>query len=170
MAAALARAAQMVPWRFVSVGEARTDDELAYVEDVQRQGPDVTTVVNTSREDVRAWLARAKVFWHAAGLTESEADHPERLEHFGMATVEAMANGTVPVVIGRGGQPEIVEHGRSGFLCESLEDMVARTTALSADPELLARMSTAARERSRLFGRDAFDSRFRRFVPVLYGE
>lgn len=167
MAAAFEGASLAAPWRFVCVGEARTDDELAYVEDVRRQGPRVTTVVNTSREDVRAWLARAKVFWHAAGLTEHEQDRPERLEHFGMATVEAMANGCVPVVIGRGGQTEIIEQGRSGFLCESLDEMVERTSALSADPGLWTRMSAAARERSAAFGRVAFEERLGQLMPML---
>ncbi len=43
----------------------------------------------------------------------------------GMTTPEAMSAGCVPVVIRKGGQPEIVRHGLDGFLwgirCRSLE-------------------------------------------------
>ena len=167
MAGAFARATELSDWRMVCVGEARTDDERAYVDAVKSEGPRVNPAVNASRDELRAWLGRAKVFWHAAGLTEDESVHPERLEHFGMATVEAMANGCVPVVIGRGGQREVVEHGRSGFLAESLDEMVARTAQLSADPELWQRMSDAARERAQRFGRAAFEEGFRRLVPFI---
>jgi glycosyltransferase involved in cell wall biosynthesis len=48
---------------------------------------------------------------------------PERAEHFGIATLEAMAFGCVPIVIRAGGQSEIVEDGRSGFLCSDTDEL-----------------------------------------------
>ncbi|MES1256094.1 MAG: glycosyltransferase family 4 protein [Acidobacteriota bacterium] len=167
MAGAFARATALGDWRLVCVGEARTPEELDYVTSVQGAGPRVDVVLNAPRDDVRRNLAEARVFWHAAGLGESEAEHPERFEHFGMATVEAMANGCVPVVIGRGGQREVVEHGQSGFLAESLDDMAARTSELAADPAMGQRMSLAAVERAQRFGRTSFESRLQHLVPVL---
>jgi glycosyltransferase involved in cell wall biosynthesis len=167
MAAAFAHASALDDWRLVCVGEARTDDELEYVRSVEAAGPRVGVVLNAPRADVRRSLAEARVFWHAAGLGENESEHPERFEHFGIATVEAMANSCVPVVIGRGGQREIIEHAQSGFLVDSLEEMVARTAELSADPELWRRMSLAARDRAQRFGRAAFQDRFQRLVPSL---
>ena len=150
------------------MGEARTEGEIEYVKTVEDQGEPVVVKTNASHSDVREWLARARVFWHAAGLSEDEARHPERLEHFGISTVEAMANGCVPVVIRRGGQPEIIEHAKSGFLCGSLEEMMSRTAELAADQKLWARMSSAARERAAAFGRAAFERRFQELAPFLW--
>lgn len=117
-------------------------------------------VPNADRTTVHKTLQRAKVFWHGAGADIAEHDNPGQQEHFGIATVEAMAAGCVPVVINRGGQREIVEHGRSGFLCDTLEAVADRTVQLATDHEQWLRMSQAARERAAYFGRDRFVDRF----------
>src|SRR5207247_4766844 len=78
----------------------------------------------------------SSLYWHATGFgTDSELE-PEKQEHFGITTCEAMSMGCVPVVIRRGGQPEIVEHGRSGYLWNS-EDELERYTWLLTENEAL---------------------------------
>src|SRR5262249_31314058 len=46
-------------------------------------------------------------------------------EPFGLATIEAMANGTPILAFRRGSVPEVVEHGVTGFVVDSIEDAVA---------------------------------------------
>jgi N-acetyl-alpha-D-glucosaminyl L-malate synthase BshA len=68
-------------------------------------------------------------------------------ESFGLAALEAMAC-RVPVVVTRvGGLPEVVEHGVTGFLhpLDDVEGMAASGVALLTDPELHARITSAAR-------------------------
>src|SRR6201981_3713946 len=43
---------------------------------------------------------------------------PSELESFGLAALEAMASEVVPITTNVGGVPEVVEHGKSGFLAE----------------------------------------------------
>lgn len=45
-------------------------------------------------------------------------------EPFGLTTIEAMACGTPVVVMRRGSMPEIVEDGRSGYIVDSVAEMV----------------------------------------------
>jgi glycosyltransferase involved in cell wall biosynthesis len=99
-------------------------------------------------------LAGAKVFWHAAGFGVDPLAEPHRLEHFGIATVEAMAAGCVPVVPNLGGQPEIVRPGEDGFLCGSVEELADVTLKLAADDVLMRKLAASARERR--FGRERF--------------
>ena len=103
---------------------------------------------NIDRAALRRVYQKSKIFWHAAGLNE---DNPELFEHFGVATVEAMAAGCVPVVINKGGQQEIVQHGVNGFLWNTLEELQEYSTRVARDEELRTRMSAAARERAQRF-------------------
>jgi glycosyltransferase involved in cell wall biosynthesis len=87
-----------------------------------------------------------------------------RVEHFGISTVEAMAAGCVPVVINRGGQTEIIEHGTTGFLWDTLAELKEYTATLVNDEALRARMAEAARTSAQRFSREAFAENFRRLL------
>jgi len=67
-------------------------------------------------------------------------------EPFGMVIIEAMACGTPVIAWNRGSVPELIEHGRSGFIVETIKDAVM--AVLEA-----ARLDRAA-------CRAAFDARF----------
>ena len=72
---------------------------------------------------------------------------PSDLESFGLAALEAMACGVVPVATRVGGVPELITDGEDGFL-ESPGDipaMAARAAALLSDDALHYRMAKAGR-------------------------
>jgi glycosyltransferase involved in cell wall biosynthesis len=146
-------------WRYASVGGLNaTPDNHTYFAEVESvgRGCGATVEANLPLRQLDQLRRRARIFWHAMGLDENTDAYPERAEHFGISTVEAMAAGAVPVVIDKGGQTEIVEHGRSGFLWKTIEELIAYTTLLTRDRALWARMSAAARLRAQTFGRERF--------------
>ena len=104
---------------------------------------------------------RASIFWHAAGWGEDERRRPEKLEHFGITTCEAMSAGCIPVVIAKAGQLEIVEHGESGFFftdTHELEQTTARLIRGYGEPwthDLMRRASASVQR----FGRAEFEAR-----------
>ncbi len=100
---------------------------------------------------------RASIYWHAAGYGADADTDPAALEHFGMTTAEAMAHGVVPVVIARGGQLEVVQHGTDGFLWQTPEELEACTLQLVADSTLRRRMGEHARASSQRFSTDRFN-------------
>ena len=53
-------------------------------------------------------------------------------EPFGLALIEALACGTPIIARPRGSVPEIVDDGRTGFLCETEKAMATATTRLSS--------------------------------------
>jgi glycosyltransferase involved in cell wall biosynthesis len=170
MVRAFARAHPALPtgWEYVCLGGLAADaDDRSYFEEVREaaEGHPIRLLANPSDQVIREAYERASVFWHAAGYGEDEEAHPERTEHFGMSTVEAMAAGCVPVVIRKGGQPEIVEHGSSGFLWETPEELVTHTRRLLEARELRERMAQAARHRARTFTNfEAFSATMLRMV------
>lgn len=114
-------------------------------------GTPIALRVNARGEVVRRLLAEASIYWHAGGLGEDPDRHPERFEHFGIAVVEAMAAGVVPLVFAAAGPAEIVEHGINGYHWRTVDELVDRTRRLVADPGLRDRLGEAARQRARDF-------------------
>ena len=156
-------------WQYFSVGGL--SDTPAHNEFFARlkrlaDGAPAHLVPNAARAELKSLFERASIFWHAAGYGEDEQARPIFVEHFGISTVEAMAAGCVPVVINKGGQREIVEHGTSGYLWETLDELKEYTARLMRDEDLRRRMSEAARVRARLFSRDAFIEKFLRLLQA----
>ena len=97
----------------------------------------------------------------------TEADKPDFLaaaramlfpidwpEPFGLVMIESLAAGTPVIALRRGSVPEIVQHGRSGFICDTLDEMVdsvAKVDRISAD---------ACRARARHFTSEAMTRRY----------
>src|SRR5690606_22246973 len=46
-------------------------------------------------------------------------------EPFGLTMIESMACGTPVIAMNHGSVPEIITHGVTGFICESVDEMVA---------------------------------------------
>ncbi|NDJ18695.1 glycosyltransferase family 4 protein [Myxacorys almedinensis] len=52
-------------------------------------------------------------------------------EPFGLVMVESMAAGTPVIAMRRGAAPELIDHGKTGFLCDRVEDCVAALEQIS---------------------------------------
>ncbi len=161
---------ELPTWEYRCVGalsERPPDHKFLAAVQTLAAGARVRVVANLPRADLETLYARAKVFWHATGYGEDDEVHPDHLEHFGIATVEAMGAGCVPVVIDKGGQREIVEHGVSGFRWSTLDEMKEYTRLLARDDRARAQMSEAARDRAGHFSRERFLSQFRSLIQPL---
>ncbi|MDA1195394.1 MAG: N-acetyl-alpha-D-glucosaminyl L-malate synthase BshA [Planctomycetota bacterium] len=82
---------------------------------------------------------------------------PSEFESFGLAALEAMACGVVPVVTDAGGLPEVIRDGEDGVLIPEsrMDDMGSVAASLLADDPRRERMAAAAREAAvGRFGRD----------------
>lgn len=111
--------------------------------------------------------AESAIYWHASGFGEDENREPIKFEHFGITTVEAMAAGCVPVVIGKGGQPEIVQHGYSGFLWHTIGELKRFTYQLIKNPTLRQQMANRALAESRRYSKANFYRRLKELLQEL---
>ena len=145
-------------WRLVLAGGATPNNN--YLEMVRQEasasGCDIVVLANASVAEIRDLYRRAGMFWHACGLNESQ---PERVEHFGMTTVEAMQNYCVPIVIDGGGQREIVVQGESGYRFDSTGQLAKYSLELMRDLRLREQLAQGAFTRSQLFNHEEFTAR-----------
>jgi len=86
----------------------------------------------------------AKIYWHATGYGEDVRNHPEKTEHFGITTLEAMAAGAIPLVFAAGGQRDIISDGYNGFLWNKKDELLQKTYHLMKDDKLFKRISRNA--------------------------
>jgi len=72
---------------------------------------------------------------------------PSELESFGLAALEAMACEVVPIATRVGGIPEVIEHGKSGYLAEvgDVDTMARYAVELLSDESRFEEMRKAAR-------------------------
>ena len=69
----------------------------------------------------------------------------------GLVMIEALASGTPVLAFAEGAAPEIVEHGRTGFLCRDEADMARRVDEVPGLSRLACRAAAAERFSARVF-------------------
>jgi phosphatidylinositol alpha 1,6-mannosyltransferase len=118
------------PHRLVLVGDGPMRAEL------EAALPHAHFAGHQSGEALGRWYASGDVFVF-----------PSTTETFGNVVLEAMASGLPAVVVDRGGPPDLVDPGATGFVARANDpaDLAARVETLLADAGLRARMGAAAR-------------------------
>lgn len=81
---------------------------------------------------------------------------PSQLESFGLAALEGMACEVVPVATAVGGVPEVIEHGRTGYMAEvgEVDTMAADAIEVLSDDAKLEDM----RKRGRVYAQSRYCS------------
>lgn len=146
------------------------EEDLAYLRQVQElaaQAQNVCIHVNCGYEELMTLYQEAKIFWHATGYGIDENKEPEKMEHFGITTVEAMSFGVVPVVINKGGQRETVEEGVSGYRWETEKECVDKTFRLMTDDPLRKRMAQEAVRQAKKYSVEEFEKQNREVFHEL---
>lgn len=126
-------------WTLHLCGSVKTENphHMKYLDAIRQKAGDALGVsvrlhLNCTHDEIMSVAREATIFWHATGYGERD---PGSFEHFGIATVEAMSAGCIPVVINFGGQPEIVEEGKSGFLWSAPAELIGRTEDIATLPD-----------------------------------
>ncbi len=72
---------------------------------------------------------------------------PSQLESFGLAALEAMACQVVPIATNEGGVPEVIDHGKTGFLAPvgAVDEMAEYAIEILSDDARLQQMGVEAR-------------------------
>jgi glycosyltransferase involved in cell wall biosynthesis len=128
-------------YRLVVLGNVSSEYMWYYkeIKDLIENHDAISLKTNVNSIELKKYYLDSTIFWHGKGFNVEETN-PLDMEHFGMTTVEAMSCGCIPIVINKAGQTEIVQHGISGFLWNSLDELVAftLTTINNSEKETIA--------------------------------
>jgi GT2 family glycosyltransferase len=158
-------------WKLVLVGRKHTDEASAsYIqalEETNKEYP-IELRYDTSVGELQNLLERAKIYWHATGYDEASNINPEKFEHFGLSTIEAAQAGVVPVVFNGGGQPEIINHAKNGFLWNTTDELMDYTKFLIENESAWNELSKAAFDSMEIFGVEKQLRWFILFLSLYY--
>ena len=143
-------------WRLVVVGGDSEGKSLVSKIKKEAKNYPIDIITNPDFNQLKRLYGKAKIFWTAAGFEVDQEKNPEKVEHFGITTVEAMAAGLVPVVINKGGQPEIVSENKNGLLWNSEKELIKKTLSLINDHRNYLRLSKAVQKRADYFSQKRF--------------
>lgn len=137
-------------WKFIIAGGLTDTGGKSILEELKKEskGFPIQIIVNPSFAQLVTLYKKAKIYWHAAGFGENIAKFPEKAEHFGITTLEAMAAAAVPIVFAGGGQKDIVSDGKNGFLWDIPETLIGKTGEVIDDDALRIRLAGEARARA----------------------
>jgi glycosyltransferase involved in cell wall biosynthesis len=159
-------------WQLHLAGSVAEDvGALKYILQLMKSAQDLPVYFhfNSSFKELHRLFNQATIYWHATGYGSDPDLHPEKQEHFGITTVEAMSTGAIPIVINSAGQKESVINGVNGYLWDSLDQLAEETgsvVALATKPR--TQLSGKAIEGSRQYDKAAFQQNVAEiFEPII---
>lgn len=157
-------------WQLHIAGSVAEDvGGLKYILQLMKSAQDLPVYFhfNSSFKELHRLFNQASIYWHATGYGSDPDLHPEKQEHFGITTVEAMSTGAIPIVINSAGQKESVISGVNGYLWDTLEDLAADTrTVISMSSKARTELSQKAMEGSKRYDKSAFQEN----VESIFGQ
>lgn len=110
-------------------GVGSEPSSLRFIEDLREKakGYPIFFHFNVKRDEVEEILLKSKIYWHAGGYEET---NPINFEHFGIAPVEAISAGCVPILFDGGGLPEIIKalnFNPAKHLFQSIPELISNT-------------------------------------------
>lgn len=152
-------------WKLILAGQAKKEDQK-YIRKLKKisRGFAVQIKENVSFDTLKKLYGKSSIYWHATGFGEDEEKNPERMEHFGISTVEASAAGAVPIVIAKGGQKEIIQDNKNGRLWNSKTQLLERTAELIENKPIWDQLCKNAIKNSRRFSKEKFIQAYEQII------
>lgn len=147
------------------------EEDIEYLNKIKKLASETNNVYiheNCPFEELIKLYEKAKIFWHGTGFGENENLNPEKMEHFGITTVEAMSFGVVPIVINKGGQQETVKEGVNGHRWNTEKECIEKTLKVIENEDERIKMASICVEEAKNYSIDAFFEANRRVFNELH--
>jgi glycosyltransferase involved in cell wall biosynthesis len=156
----------LVDWKLILTGgvEVGVDNYLEELKKMSKDHP-IEIIPSPDFETLKDLYGKAKIFWSASGFGVNENKNPEKVEHFGMTVVEAMAAGAVPIVYNAGGHKEIIVEAENGQLWETTANLIKQTWNLINNNKSLRGLAAKARGSSEKYSETGFEKKI--FSDIL---
>ena len=103
-------------------------DSSKYLSELRAMAKDlpISFHIGVSSGVLESIMRNGTIFWHMTGIDQPrEGEDTASLEHFGIANLEGMSYGMIPIVLDRGGPTEVTQHGFNGFIASSAYEFIS---------------------------------------------
>jgi glycosyltransferase involved in cell wall biosynthesis len=124
-------------YKLVLAGSLKPEDEpyLKELKTLANNNKNIEFRVNIPFDELLSLYKKSKYYWHTAGIDINIDHSPEKVEHLGITPLEAMASGAIVFGYNAGGLKEIIEHGKTGYLFMSEEQLINNMVEVENKPE-----------------------------------
>lgn len=147
------------PWILNLIGGV-DESNRDYFEKVNEMSQDlrgrVNLFPNCDLATKQRLISESSFFWHAGGLGIPQ-NHPEKMEHFGIALLEAMNAGLIPLAFNAAGPAEVLDN-HPELLFKDTSDLAEKTLSLSyLESSVVQLMRDRLIEKSKKYSTKSFD-------------
>lgn len=125
-------------FRLILAGGLKKEDK-EYFKELKKLADQDSSIVfkpNISLDELYKLYELSSYFWHFAGYGIDENVQPEKVEHLGIAPLEAMAAGCLTFCYNAGGPKETIKDNETGFLFNNEKELFRKMNKLVKDNEL----------------------------------
>lgn len=154
-----------INWRLILAGGTEVGVDKDFHKFKKKiEGFPIEIIESPSFDKLKQLYGKAKVFWSASGYGVDEVKEPKRVEHFGIANVEAMSAGAVPLLYKAGGHKEIIADGKNGYLWKRKTELLKMTKELIENRELMSKLSKRAVNDSKIYEYERYQAEVKSIV------
>ncbi|PJC33577.1 hypothetical protein CO048_02885 [Candidatus Roizmanbacteria bacterium CG_4_9_14_0_2_um_filter_35_15] len=134
-------------YKLILAGGLKKEDEEYFnqLKSVVRNDSSIIFKTNIPLYELYELYKLSNYFWHFTGLGVDENKHPEGVEHFGIAPLEAIASGCLTFCHSSGGPKDFVIEGETGFLFDNQEKLIVKMIAVEKNPLLQKKVKEKGR-------------------------
>ena len=152
-------------WRLFVVGGASFSPEVKLfnmcVSEAGKYGDNIVVKSNMSFKNLIELYGRSSLYWHATGYNTK---NPIMMEHCGMAVLQAMASGVIPLVVDKGEPPNLV--GRPDQIWNTWHELEVTTLFWTENDKLREKRAKEMQNRVTQFDEKNFGDNIK---EVFYG-
>lgn len=134
-------------YKLILAGGVKKEDKNYFLSIKKMSENDKSVILkpNISFKELHELYKKSQIFWHIAGYGVDENKNPELAEHFGLSPLEAMAMGCITFSYNTGGLRETIENGKNGFLFNTTNELIKKTSDVISNEILSNKIRKAAK-------------------------